>query len=185
MKSIILYDSHLSLFLLPILLFYAGRVRMMRHLRVRREGTGQWQTRSLILQKNMMNLGDAEVLPIFFFDKLIEGSFNLYYCFDTHPSLFLLSLLLFYSGIVQMKRQPLVKREGTGQWQTMPLVHQQNMMNLGDAEALPIFSLTTYLRGTSMLAREGWQQWRRCLHASSGRWDHCFCQFFWQGNNQE
>jgi hypothetical protein len=34
---------------------------MMRHVRrVRREGTGQWQTRPLAHPKNMMNLGDAE-----------------------------------------------------------------------------------------------------------------------------
>jgi hypothetical protein len=39
---------------------------MMRHVRsVRREGTGQWQTRPLAYPKNMMNLGDAEALPIF------------------------------------------------------------------------------------------------------------------------
>ncbi len=56
----------LSLFLQSILSFYAGRVRMMRHVRrVRREGTGQWQTRSLAHPKNMMNLGDTEALPIF------------------------------------------------------------------------------------------------------------------------
>jgi hypothetical protein len=56
----------LSLFLLSILSFYTGRVWMMRHVRsVRREGTGQWQTRPLDYPRNMMNLGDAEALLIF------------------------------------------------------------------------------------------------------------------------
>ncbi len=62
-----------------------------------------------------------------------------YYCFDTHLSLFLLSLLSFYAGRVQMKLQSFARREGSGQWRTRPLIHSKNMMNLEDAEALLIF----------------------------------------------
>ena len=56
-------------------------------------------------------------------------------------SLFLQSILSFYAGRVwMMTHVRSVWREGTDQWQMRPLSYPKNMMNLGDTEALPIFS---------------------------------------------